>query len=161
MRGRAGAFRLRWSTNFPNASCASGPQSISSDDHTSFSLTHGNRMPLRSIATIALAALWMANPVAASGVIKPYQGEISAPAFTLKDLDDVPHSLEDYRGKVLLVNFWASWCSPCIREMPGMQRLSSIMDERPFDIVAISVSERKNTVQRAIQRHKLDSTTTS
>jgi len=116
-------------------------------------------MTQSSIATLGiLSILWLLNPVMAAGVIDPYQNEGNALSFTLKDLDNTPHKLEDYRGKVVLVNFWASWCSPCIREMPGMQRLSDIMEGRPFEIVAISVSERRKTVQHMLQRLDLDFT---
>lgn len=100
-----------------------------------------------------LSALWMANAVIAAGAIEPYQDETSVRSFTLNDLDNASHSLENYRGRVVLVNFWASWCTPCIREMPGMQRLSDMMDGRPFDVVAINVSEGKKAAQR-IQRYQ-------
>ena len=46
-----------------------------------------------------------------------------APAFELKDLDDKPWSLESLRGKVVLINFWATWCPPCKEEMPSLSEL--------------------------------------
>ena len=106
-------------------------------------------MPLRPITTIVvLVVLWMTNPVIAAGVVEAPQGQTSAPAFTLKDLDDVPHSLEDYRGKVVLVNFWASWCISCLREFPSMERLSRAMDPARFALLAVNVREGKGTVHR-------------
>ena len=61
-------------------------------------------MTQSSMATIGiLSILWMLNPVMAAGVIDPYQNEGNALSFTLKDLDNTPHKLEDYRGKVVLV----------------------------------------------------------
>jgi peroxiredoxin len=45
-----------------------------------------------------------------------------APNFTLTDLDGQTHTLSDYRGKVIIVNFWAVWCAPCRKKMPSMQR---------------------------------------
>ena len=63
--------------------------------------------------------------------------------FSLADFRDKAHSLADYRGKVVLINFWASWCPPCIYEMPELTRLKQQMADRPFEIIAINVGEKK------------------
>lgn len=60
----------------------------------------------------------------------------AAPSFTLKDLDGKTHRLSDYKGKVLLLNFWATWCPPCRREMPSMERLYLKLKAEPFQILA-------------------------
>jgi len=54
--------------------------------------------------------------------LKPWPGVIT-PALSLSDLEGKPHKLADYRGKVVLVNFWATWCVPCREEMPSIERL--------------------------------------
>jgi len=64
-----------------------------------------------------------------------------APSFTLKDLDGKTHTLSDYKGKVLLVNFWATWCPPCRREMPSMERLSLKLKAEPFLVLAVDQFE--------------------
>jgi thiol-disulfide isomerase/thioredoxin len=71
--------------------------------------------------------------------------ELFTPAFALSDLGGKPVRLEDYRGKVALVNFWASWCEPCRAEFPHMAELYREFDRNDFDIAAISddVSESK------------------
>ena len=56
------------------------------------------------------------------------------------------HSLADYKGRVVLVNFWASWCPPCIYEMPELTRLKQQLSGKPFDILAINVGEKKYKV---------------
>jgi thiol-disulfide isomerase/thioredoxin len=66
--------------------------------------------------------------------------------FTLPDLDGKPHTLSDYRGKVVLVNFWATWCPPCRREMPSMERLSQRLKDQPFAILAINQQEEPDRV---------------
>lgn len=64
--------------------------------------------------------------------------------FALTDLNDNTHSLQNYRGKVVLVNFWASWCPPCIHEMPTLQKLKQRLTDKPFEILTLNVGE-KNT----------------
>jgi thiol-disulfide isomerase/thioredoxin len=64
--------------------------------------------------------------------------ELFAPAFALADLTGKPVRLEDYRGKVTLVNFWASWCEPCRAEFPHMAELYRETSRKNFDIAAIS-----------------------
>ncbi|HEX9217121.1 MAG TPA: redoxin domain-containing protein [Gemmatimonadales bacterium] len=64
--------------------------------------------------------------------------ELFTPAFALPDLGGKPVRLEDYRGKVTLANFWASWCAPCREEFPHMAELYSEFRRADFDIAAIS-----------------------
>jgi len=68
--------------------------------------------------------------------------------FSLPDFRDKEHSLADYRGKVMLINFWASWCPPCIYEMPELTRLKQQMTGKPFEIIAINVGEKKYRVRK-------------
>jgi peroxiredoxin len=63
----------------------------------------------------------------------------TAPNFSAFDLDGSARDLNDFRGKVLLVNIWATWCPPCREEMPSMQRLYQEIGEEDFEILAISV----------------------
>jgi thiol-disulfide isomerase/thioredoxin len=70
--------------------------------------------------------------------------------FSLADFRDKTYSLADYRGKVVLVNFWASWCPPCIYEMPELTRLKQQLADRPFEIIAINVGEKKYRVRKFV-----------
>ena len=65
-------------------------------------------------------------------------GEL-APGFVVTNLEGEPVSLEDYRGKVVLLNIWATWCPPCREEMPSMQRLAERLEGTDFEILAVSV----------------------
>lgn len=62
-----------------------------------------------------------------------------APDFLAMSLDGTPRGLDDYRGQVLLLNIWATWCPPCREEMPSMERLYREIGDDGFQILAISV----------------------
>jgi peroxiredoxin len=66
---------------------------------------------------------------------------IPAPDFTLEDMDAKQFSLKDYRGKVVLLNFWATWCPPCRREMPSMERLYRHFKDKNFVVLALNQME--------------------
>jgi thiol-disulfide isomerase/thioredoxin len=68
-----------------------------------------------------------------------------APDFEISDMDGVRHRLSDFRGKVVYVNFWATWCTPCIIELPDIQRLQ---EQHPDDLVVIAVN-RSEPLDRA------------
>ncbi len=72
--------------------------------------------------------------------------------FSLPDQKGQLHTLVDYRNKVVLVNFWASWCTPCLLEMPGMQRLSNIMNDENFEILTINTSDTPRRIQETLKR---------
>jgi peroxiredoxin len=73
--------------------------------------------------------------------LNPLPTPIPAPAFKLKDMDDDSHDLQEYAGKVILLNFWATWCPPCRREMPSMERLYQELQAEGFVVVAINQFE--------------------
>ena len=73
--------------------------------------------------------------------LDPYPLGGRTPELKLEDLAGRSYALEDYRDQVVMVNFWASWCPPCIIEMPGMQRLKEKLAGQPFSILAVNVRE--------------------
>src|SRR5689334_19214210 len=84
-----------------------------------------NRMRMMRALAVILALVVPEFVVgAAAADLKPWTGA-PLPAFVLKDLDGVEHRLADFQGKVVLVNFWATWCAPCRDEMPSIQDLRS------------------------------------
>jgi len=72
--------------------------------------------------------------------------------FTLQDLQGRQRSLEEFRGKVVLVNFWASWCRPCIEELPGIRRLIEALADVPFTVIGVNVGEAERRVQATVER---------
>jgi len=71
---------------------------------------------------------------------------VAAPDFTLEDMDGEPYSLGNYRGKVVMVNFWATWCPPCRRELPSMETLYQAFRDKDFTILAINQWETPDHV---------------
>jgi thiol-disulfide isomerase/thioredoxin len=71
-----------------------------------------------------------------------------APPLVLEDLGGDVHDLTAYRDRVVLVNFWATWCAPCLVEMPSMQRLAHQLAGDGFAVLAVNVKESVSTVWR-------------
>lgn len=100
-----------------------------------------SRVPylLAGIAVLAVVALAWAS----RGRFTPVGPGAPAPSFEAHDLEKRPMGLEDFRGRVVLLNVWATWCPPCLEEMPSMQRLYESYEGRDFDVVAVSVDARE------------------
>ena len=62
----------------------------------------------------------------------------------------------DYSGKVSVVNFWATWCPPCIEEIPSLNRLKRQMQDRPFELISINYAEDRATVLDFMQKVEVD-----
>ena len=75
-----------------------------------------------------------------------------APDFKLKDHAGREIALSQYRGRVVLVNFWATWCPTCVVEMPSLERLQESMKGRDFSLLAVSVDEKWDDVRRFFQK---------
>ncbi|MDX2505640.1 MAG: TlpA disulfide reductase family protein [Gammaproteobacteria bacterium] len=69
-----------------------------------------------------------------------------APEFTLQDMEGVSHQLSDYKGKPVIINFWATWCPPCRAEMPSMERAWSKIKEQGIAMLAVNVGEDEDTI---------------
>ncbi len=91
---------------------------------------------------------------AADAAQKPARDAITAPDFTYRDEAGVERQLSDLRGQVVLLNFWATWCQPCVYEMPFLQ---AVHEQLPDDamILAISIGEKPETVAAFVTEHGL------
>jgi peroxiredoxin len=78
----------------------------------------------------------------------------SAPVFTLPSLEGSA-SLERYRGKTVLLNFWATWCPPCIQEMPSLEALHRRFAGKNFQVLTINLDERPQNVEFFLKRTPL------
>jgi thiol-disulfide isomerase/thioredoxin len=78
----------------------------------------------------------------------PIKPRIAAPAMKLKDLDGQTVELAKLRGKVVIVNFWATWCPPCRREFPSMERLRQKMEGKPVVILGVNEGETVDMIDQ-------------
>ena len=76
--------------------------------------------------------------------------------LNLPDLSGKQRNLDEFAGKVLLVNFWASWCRPCIEEVPGIRRLMEAMAGMPFAVIGVNVGEAERRVQATVKRLRME-----
>jgi peroxiredoxin len=77
----------------------------------------------------------------------------AAPDFTLDDLQGNPVTLSGLRGKVVVLNFWASWCPPCRVEMPSMERLNEVFGSRDFALLAVNVEQDAAAVRAFLKEN--------
>jgi thiol-disulfide isomerase/thioredoxin len=98
--------------------------------------------PRQILFTLLVCCVLGAAPASAAD-LQDFTGDPAAPPLVLDDLRDIRHSLEDYRGRVVMVNFWAGWCHPCIQEIPELLKLAQRLADRPFAILAVNVGEEK------------------
>jgi cytochrome c biogenesis protein CcmG, thiol:disulfide interchange protein DsbE len=106
-------------------------------------------------AALALgAALWWTGAADAKE-LRPWGGG-ATPTLVLKDLDGREHRLADYQGKVVVVNFWATWCEPCRDEMPSFNRLKARFGNAPFAIVAVNLAEGEARIGEFLKKVPVD-----
>jgi thiol-disulfide isomerase/thioredoxin len=108
---------------------------------------------MKRLLSACAVGLLLAAGAQAAGFEK--RAATAAPELRAQDLAGAPKTLADYRGKVVLLNFWASWCPPCLREMPSMERLRVRMAGRPLEIVALDSAETPEEVNAYLARMKL------
>jgi peroxiredoxin len=100
-----------------------------------------------------LTLLWQVDtPVWSMGSRVPAVGMPGA-EFSLKDLHGQTQSLSQYRGKIVLLNFWATWCKPCTTEMPAMEAAFTRLQDQDFVVLAVNELEDEAKVRQHIQEY--------
>ena len=82
----------------------------------------------------------------------PFTGKQKKIALKLLNLQGQSFDLADYNGRVVLVNFWATWCAPCVEEMPSLSRLNDKMKGKPFKIVAVNIGEKPEVIRQFLKK---------
>ncbi|MET0046301.1 MAG: TlpA disulfide reductase family protein [Sedimenticola sp.] len=96
------------------------------------------------------------NATAFSGKLSPYTGDPTPPGLSLSDLEGQHYTLSDYRGKVVLLNFWATWCPPCVKEIPSLGRLKRKLSDRAVAVLSVDVGESVERVEAFLKKVPAD-----
>ncbi len=111
----------------------------------------------------ALLAALLALPAVAGALdgelakaagMEAYEVPLKAPSFTLPALTGEARAKALYRGKVVLLNFWASWCPPCREEFPSLERLQQTLGGKDFTVLAVSVRDSEDGIARFLGGRK-------
>jgi thiol-disulfide isomerase/thioredoxin len=108
----------------------------------------GQKKPAEVKASVSPAV--MANQLKTAGLDVP-TAELRAVDFSLESLDGKMVSLSSYKGKVVLLSFWATWCGPCKQEMPAMEKLYQKLKGQGFEVLAVDMMEDKATVSAFVK----------
>ena len=109
------------------------------------------------IKSLALASLMLvASNTLQAAELKKVEGEVTTPALKLESLKGETIDLKELTGKVVLVQFWATYCTPCRVEMPSMNKLIKKLEESktPFKTIAVNMGETKKEVQKFVDEVK-------
>jgi len=91
----------------------------------------------------------MVNPDCSSpAYANPASAGNKAPEFELTDIQGAPHKLSDYRGRVVLLNFWATWCAECVMEIPSLNALSGKFHDDGLVVLGISIDRNRTSVDK-------------
>jgi thiol-disulfide isomerase/thioredoxin len=104
---------------------------------------------------IALLSGWPGTLTAMAQSPKPATYSV-APGFSRLDLDHRNVNLSAYRGKVVLLNFWATWCAPCLTEIPRFAEWQQEYGGRGLQVIGISMDDEEAPVQTAYKKYKLN-----
>jgi thiol-disulfide isomerase/thioredoxin len=116
-----------------------------------------SRVSLVAVIALALAGGSCGSPKSVSAAVKPEKDRRTAPEFSLKDSQGRPVKLSDFKGKVVLLNFWATWCGPCKIEIPWFIDFEKRYKDRGFAVVGISMDEDGwETVKPYLEEKKIN-----
>jgi peroxiredoxin len=110
-----------------------------------------------SLLILHIAPSWSQSKInyKAVPILQPIKDRSPTPAFSLATPDGKKISLKDFRGKLVLLNFWASWCEPCREEMPAMEKLYQEYKAENFVVLAVAVKDRKQDALNFVKELKI------
>ena len=104
------------------------------------------------VAAAAGASLCMAGRALAAHTVKPWPAARPVPELDVSDLDGKPWKLEAHAGKVVVLNFWATWCEPCRLEMPSLDAMALKLKPQGLVLCAINYKESAETIRQFLER---------
>ena len=111
------------------------------------------RLGFAGVVLAAMLFLGLNSPIASAGqALTPINNElIFRLELALVNMQGERRHLEDYKGSVLLVNFWATWCPPCVKELPSIATARKLLSDEAFEVLAINVGEDKVQIERFLR----------
>ncbi|MCW8943188.1 MAG: TlpA family protein disulfide reductase [Sedimenticola sp.] len=114
------------------------------------------KSPRLAVTLIAAFLLFGFESATAARLLTLLDDRPEAPPFVLKDTQGKEVSLADYKGKVLVINFWATWCPSCRKEMPSLNRGAAWLKKYDVELIAINVGEKPKRVMDYLQKEPVD-----
>jgi thiol-disulfide isomerase/thioredoxin len=116
-------------------------------------LFKNNPYPLR---TKIVKSVMTAHGSGLDSQLKPFKGNPRPFPITLKDVNGKAYKIKAFKNHVSVVNFWATWCTPCIKEIPSLNKLRKEMHDKPFQLISISYAETPDAIKKFMQMIKVD-----
>jgi peroxiredoxin len=118
-------------------------------DNADMSVSHARRRALAAVALLLCASRTL--PAVAGGRLATASGE-PAPPLALRDIDGGEVRLDAFRGRTVVVNFWATWCAPCVAEMPSLERLRARFARDGLEVLAVNLQENAARIRPFAER---------
>ena len=122
---------------------------------SSVSLLHKSQVPTRAVDS-PLDFIEFSNATSMQQTLSNLSSSQSAPGLSLTSLSGDRFTLRDYRGRVVLINFWASWCTPCVREMPSLEQLRARLPAERFELISVNIGEDPQRIKRFMSTYNID-----
>ena len=113
-----------------------------------------HRIPLQALPITPTTAV--ATGSGLDTQLKRYRGSVTPQAIALADVGGKAFRVEDFKGRITLVNFWASWCGPCVEEIPSLNRLKQAMADKPFQLISINYAETPQRIREFMKMVAVD-----
>lgn len=146
----------KWGDVFLNKTDASLKLMFSKSPIRPFNNTISNSCILAAVCTLVINMNSSADSLKKlTPVTSPVLTKTPPPEFTLLDMEDEPNKLSDYKGKLVIVNFWASWCVECRSEIPSMNRAQEKLKDDDVALIGINVGESEETIFRFANKYPI------
>lgn len=120
-------------------------------DNPAMSVLRRARSRLGLVAFMALAIALLSSVSVAGGTLSAGSDE-PAPVLALRDIDGREVRLDAFRGRTVIVNFWATWCAPCVAEMPSLEKLRQALKSERVEVLAVNLQESAARIRPFAER---------